>query len=184
MHSDDLVPKTTARPETPKRAKRCACPHWLPEGRNCGLITEGLFLPLEQHITAYCRSCHYPACLHYQLLAGKSSAEPAHETTPLNRRRSIRIPHRHLFRFSEITGSDQNGGFREDDAWTVDLSDHGIRFATRQLLPLGATLRFQVDTGVPGGTRQGIGRVTWSQPLEKSPLFHAGIALVESPAAL
>jgi len=136
---------------------------------------------VEEHIATFCLDSHHTLCVHFERLAGRGQQEEATVPPPVNRRRSIRIPDRRLFRFSEITGSDQIPGIREDDAWTIDLSDHGIRFATRQLLTPQTDVRFVVETGGTSGLLEGIGRVVWAEPLENTALFHAGIAFVEHP---
>jgi len=181
MHSND-PPHTGKRPPGKKRMTGCcACPHWEPENRSCLLVKDGLFLPVEEHVATYCLSSQYTLCRHYELLAGEAERAGRNATPPVNRRRSVRIPNRHFFRFSEITGSDQLPSIREDDAWTIDLSDHGIRFVTRQKLAPETAVRFVVDTGGTAKSLQGIGRVVWSEPLENTALFHAGIAFVEHP---
>ena len=183
MSNNDLYCPDQQPPGKKLHMGVCVCPHWDAVNRSCLLVREGLFLPVAEHVAAYCLSGQYPLCVHYELLAGQHEHAGKNEVPPVNRRRSRRIPSLHLFRFSEITGSDQLPAFREDDAWTIDLSNHGIRFATRQHLALNTAVRFMVETGGTTGPLQGSGRVVWSKPLENSPLFHAGIAFLDHPAA-
>ncbi len=138
-------------------------------------------MPVEQHVTAYCLSTYYPSCRHYQLLAATEETITQEHGTPANRRRSIRIPSHHSFRFSEITGHDQIPGFREKNAWTIDLSDHGIRFTSRQPLPLNTDIRFFLEDDDRASQLEGIGRVVWCEPLENTALFHAGIVFTDQP---
>lgn len=166
----------TAWQETTSHAKHGTCPHWDRRGSNCALVKDGLFLPVEQHVHAYCLSGLHAACSYYQELAGGANSVEGQSVPPVNRRRSIRIPDHHLFRFSEINSSDRISGFREDDAWTVDLSDHGIRFAAHHYLPPGTRLEYHLGTGTDTGRVDGLGRVVWSEPLANTPLFHIGIA--------
>lgn len=160
---------------------RTACPHWCQACRSCQLVKEGLFLPIDQHVASYCLSSHYPSCVHYQLLAGVDGETGRDRCEPSNRRRSIRVPSTHAFRFSEITGHDQLPGLREDDAWTIDLSDHGIRFASRQMLTTDTAIRFLLESDDATTPVEGIGRVIWCEPLENTPLFHAGITFTHPP---
>jgi len=155
---------------------RCSCPHYCSSNRSCQLIQEGLFLPIDQHVASYCLSSHFHSCLHYQLLAGTEGETGQLQSEAANRRRSIRIPSNHTFCFSEITGHDQFPGLRENDAWTVDLSDHGIRFASRQLLLADTDIRFFLKTDDSAPLIEGIGRVVWCEPLENTPLYHAAIS--------
>ena len=160
---------------------RSTCPHWCRSSRSCLLVKEGLFLPIVQHVASYCLSSHYPSCLHYQLLAGADGETGRDRSEPSNRRRSIRVPSTHTFRFSEITGHDQIPGLRENDAWTIDLSDHGIRFASRQMLTADTAIRFFLEADDSTSPVEGTGRVVWCEPLENTPLFHAGITFTNPP---
>lgn len=153
-----------------------SCPHWAPLTGTCLLVKDGLFLPVEQHIITYCQTSHYRNCRHFQQLAGEENHSGLSPIPEDNRRRSIRVPGRHAFRFSEITGSDQLPGIREDDAWTIDLSEHGLRFATRQTLAPQTPIRFLIQFNRILPPAEGSGRVVWSEPIENTQLFHAGIA--------
>ena len=136
---------------------------------------------MEHHVASYCLTPRHPLCSYFQ----GTDVAPSVTTEPeVKRRRSVRIPDRNTFRFSEITAFDQTGGRHQDDAWTIDRSDHGIRFATRHLLRPDTILDFTVESDDTTATLQGRGRVVWSQALDNSPLFHAGIALLDRSAAL
>ena len=160
---------------------RCSCPHYCSSNRSCQLIQEGLFLPIDQHVASYCLSSHFHSCLHYQLLADAEGETGQQQSEAANRRRSIRIPSNHTFRFSEITVQNQIPGLRENDAWTVDLSDHGIRFASRQQLTADTAIRFILKADSNAPEIEGTGRVIWCEPLENTPLYHAAIAFTERP---
>lgn len=164
------------------RLQQRVCPHWSPLSRACLLVRDGLFLPVEQHVVAYCTSSHHPACPQFQQQAHIDVDQAIEDSLPVNRRRSIRIPSHHAFRFSEITGSDQMPGHRDDDAWTIDLSNHGIRFASRQTLAPDTLIHFSLETDGTVSELNGIGRVIWAEPLETAPLFHIGLAFTEQPA--
>lgn len=163
------------------QVKQCSCPHWCACSRSCQLVKDGLFMPIDQHVVAYCLSSNHSMCSYYQLLAGAEDKAGQDQAASANRRRSIRIPSRHSFRFSEITGHDSRPGLREDDAWTIDLSDHGIRFTSRQLLNLDTEIRFLLEADDRAAQVEGIGKVVWCEPLENTALFHAGIVFTDPP---
>jgi hypothetical protein len=173
-HGDTTAAKTSC-------LDKRICQHWFPPSRSCLLVTDGLFIPVYQHVTTYCLTSFYSSCFQYQLLAGDEDEAGQERREPINRRRSIRVPVRHTFRFSEITGHDHIPGVREDDAWTIDLSNHGIRFASRQLLPLNMAIHFFMEADDTAAEFEGNGRVVWCEPLAASPLFHAGIVLTDRP---
>lgn len=152
-----------------------ACPHWSSSIRACLLITDGLFLPIDQYVNTCCLSNYDTSCRHYQLLAGAQNGTRQNPANLLNRRNSIRVPNRHNFRFFEITGPDQYPGSRDNDACTIDLSAQGIRFASRLLLTPDTAIRFSLETDDTAEKVEGTGKVVWCEPLKNTPLYHAGI---------
>jgi hypothetical protein len=156
-----------------------SCPHWSATSKTCMLVTDGLFLPVQEHILTYCTSTFYPSCRHYQLLATPQTHAAPTDHLPVNRRRSVRIPRHHVFRFSEISPKDRIPTRRTQETWTIDLSQQGIRFASYRFLPPNTLIRFALEGEDTLCPPTGEGRVVWSEPLENTPLFHAGIALVD-----
>jgi len=73
---------------------------------------------------------------------------------------------------------------RSDDAWTIDLSEHGIRLATRQLLPRDSTLSFILIAGEIMTNIEGTGRVIWAEHFRNTTLFHAGVDFTNTLASL
>lgn len=170
-----LIPSETKPP--------CVCPHWDSVHRACLLDKEGIFLPTEQHVASYCLSCYYAICSHYERFACTDSTGASQQQMPTNRRRSLRTLQHHIFRFSEVTGNDQIPGVPEGDGWTIDRSEHGIRFVGLYLLTPETTIRFSLEAENTGDATEGTGRVIWSEPLEKSSLFHSGIAFCDRPGS-
>lgn len=159
---------------SPRSSTRC-CPHWAPGSRSCLLVTDGLFLPVEEHIIAYCGSKFYPTCPHFQRLAAPKN-DPHHtDALTVNRRRSARIPQYHVIQFVEISSDDQSPENRTEESWTIDLSQHGIRFVSYRLLEPETLIGFSLESRHNTPPTKGHGRVVWSEPLENSQLFHTGI---------
>lgn len=181
MHKQTVAQDQASLTGEPEHLRPCLCPHWSACSRSCLLVKDGLFLPVEQHVAAYCTTSHYPSCRQYQLFAGSDAQMGEYASQSINRRRSVRIPSHNNFRFSEITGSDQLPGQRDDDAWTIDLSNNGIRFATRRPLAPDTLIQFSMDADGAVAQLEGSGRVVWSEAIENTPMFHAGIAFTESP---
>lgn len=156
--------------------KQCSCPHLCTSSMSCLLVKNGLFIPIEQQVATYCLSRNHPSCFQYHLLIGADDNLEREQTEPINRRQSIRVPCRHSFHFSEITGHDHIPGLHEVNSWTYDLSDHGICFASRQLLNLDTDIRFLLEAD---DRIEGTGRVVWCAPLDNTALFQAGIVFTE-----
>ena len=149
------------------------CPHWNASGRLCLLGTDGLYLPVHEHIVAFCESSGHQRCARFRAHADRV-------TRAVNRRRSVRLPERHLFRFSEISPTGPASAATADEAWTLDLSDHGLRVATTCQLRPETAIHFEVTgNGNPG--RAGTGRVVWCQPLANTAFFEIGVALADQP---
>ena len=147
------------------------CPHWSVSGRHCLLARDGLFLPVARHIRDFCESEGHVRCARFRAYTRKSARAT-------NRRRSARLAERHLFHFSEIYQTDLPTAHPGDEAWTLDLSDHGLRFATTCQLQPDMAIHFQLEgNGSPG--REGTGRVVWCQPLADTAFFEAGVVLLD-----
>lgn len=176
---DDIPPQQITLSQPPKRRLPLeACPHWDNLNRSCLLVKDGLFLPIEQHVIFYCQSKNYPSCHHFQLLGGLGKVTGHNGTPPHNRRRSIRIPSRHLFRFSEIY-DDGRQLPAEDEAWTIDLSEHGIRCTTQRPLSPTTTILFFLEVSDTATKIEGTGRVIWSEPLANPQGWQTGVAFTE-----
>ncbi|WP_205243907.1 PilZ domain-containing protein [Desulfobulbus alkaliphilus] len=157
----------------------CACPHWDPQKRACLLVREGLYLPVEQHVTTFCLTSCFATCHHYLRLLETGADTNGRHSSGLKRRRYIRIPSRHVFRFSEISPNDEVPGRSQNDAWTVDLGAGGLRFVCRMPLALQTTIRFCLEGDAAIASLTGTGRVAWCEPLENTALFHTGLAFIE-----
>jgi len=183
MCAYELRKKIQQKGKKTRFASEAICPYLEPDTRFCQLVEEGIFLPVNVHVNTYCLTNQYALCNQYELLATRDHWSEPNGRPVSNRRRSARVPSQYLFRFSEITGSDQFPSIREDDAWTVDLSAHGLSFTTRQLLPLETALQFEIIKNSGKKSMAGTGRVVWSKPIESSPLFHSAIAFTKHHAA-
>lgn len=174
---NDITPPLTQQGDasTPSRNTIRCCPHWSAGTKTCLLVTDGLFLPVEEHIIAYCGAKFYPSCPHFQRLAAPKT-DPHHaDALAVNRRRSARIPQYHVIHFAEVSNTDHSPENRTEESWTIDLSQHGIRFVSYRLLEPETLINFSLESRHNAPPTKGHGRVVWSEPLENSQLFHTGI---------
>ena len=173
MDKKNSSPPESAAPPADQDSTRF-CPHWNTAGRLCLLSRDGLFLPVREHIADFCESAGHQRCPRFRAHADRVARA-------VNRRRSVRLPQRHLFRFSEISPTGPAAAATADEAWTLDLSDHGLRVATTCRLQPETAINYEVTgNGSPG--RAGTGRVVWCQPLADTAFFEIGVALVDHPA--
>ena len=159
--------------------KNSTCPYWSSFDRSCMLVKNGLFLPLYQHVTSYCLNVRHPLCSHYQSLACAGENHDKDWEHRLERRQFIRTPCRQAFRFSEITADKMMPSLEHENTWTIDISEGGLGFVSRQLLPRETIIRFSLegDDSIP--PRKGKGRIAWTKPFEIRPLFYIGMAFTK-----
>lgn len=169
----------TATPEKLSQV-RCFCPYWSPFTCSCLLVKDALFIPLKSHVTLYCFSSRFSFCPYYlQLAEGENQAKKT-QKKPTNHRRSVRIPGYHSFRYSQLIDKQLNKQLnktKESNTWTLDVSDHGLRFASEQSLAQDTAIRFFVEDDLSVTKIEGVGRVVWSAPLKNTSLFQVGVAI-------
>lgn len=155
-----------------------SCPLWSRNTQSCLVVKDGLFLPAADHIVAYCETPYFASCSYYQQNILDLQHHEASDTQWENRRQYERHPFRHAFRFSENMENGEMGEVHDDNALTIDLSEGGIRFETRENIPVDTQIAFFLDD--EHGPMYGIGRVVWSSAIENSPLFHSGFVFTDS----
>ncbi|WP_456386475.1 PilZ domain-containing protein [Desulfolithobacter sp.] len=154
-----------------------ACPHWSPGSMSCLLSRGGLYLPVSDHIAAYCRTENYLACP--QFVSGGlvvESAASGSVDTGAERRMYARIPGRFLLRLGLRSDSDFMNEVIDDTACTVDISLGGLRVESYRELPVDSLVTFSLNGDFSGEPVKGVGRVAWCRSLEQAPLYHAGLA--------
>jgi hypothetical protein len=174
MYTRHFRDRPTISSQTTQSAQSL-CPHWFPTNGTCQSAGNGIFLPEYQHVANYCLTGNFSSCRHFQDVR-LVTATNGEQVQNKNRRRSDRIPRYRSFRFSEIDGSDSRPGLRQEDAWTVDLSEWGIRFTCRQPLDLKTTLHYQLEGDNTIPDLSGTGQVVWCRPLAGTSLFQTGMA--------
>lgn len=161
------------------RAHQGGCPSWDACRNVCLQVKDGLFLPVAQHVTAYCQSSRHPSCPHFRLQTTTHDGGPRLHASRPERRRSDRIATHRLFRFSETSTSSKSVATEQDDAWAIDLSDTGARFASARHFLSGTAIHFLLAADDTTACTEGIGQVIWSKPLGNTSLFQTGIAFTE-----
>lgn len=154
----------------------CCCPYWAPLTCSCLLVKDDLFIPLKSHIAVYCFSSRFSLCPYYLQLADAANQTKEKQKNPSNHRRSTRIPGYRSFRFTKLIDK-QLFKTKEDTTWTFDVSDHGVRFASEQILTHDTVIHFFVEDDTSATTVEGIGRVVWCAPLHNTSLFQVGAAI-------
>lgn len=184
MHSDIFSQQSNRQGPDTCKVPKGECPSWDVCRNVCLQVKNGLFLPVAQHITAYCQSSRHPSCPHYRLHTTKRDSSTELPITQIDRRRSVRISARHLFHISEIITNGQVVEPQQDKAWTIDLSETGVRFACKRIFPADTTIYFSLQLDDITNNTEEIGHVIWSEPLANTSLFQTGIAYAEQRSRL
>lgn len=152
------------------------CPHFLKEMQSCGLLSDGIYLPLRSHVVTYCLTKRHKKCPTYQQCcladeeperlprSGKRRTEKSGNTD--GRRRHPRIVERRdvLLRSCGPAG-EENGLFVEETV-TVDFSQGGMRVVLESAIPPGTSLLFIFGSDFLIPRLQGIAQLCWQQKTE------------------
>lgn len=155
------------------------CPYWSIGDRSCLYGKGGLYLPVAEHIQTYCQTPNYSSCnlLDGQLFVDGQSGPRAEFQ---NRRSYERVPGRFTFRVSNYLQEADLVCLVDDKACTVDISQGGIRFETFREVPVDSLVSFSLTAKEFEEPLQGVGKIKWCKSLEKSSVYHAGIAFADA----
>ena len=158
---------------------RSGCPHFLKEMQSCGLLSEGIYLPLRAHVVSYCLTPMYRNCPTYlkycpdeipgekknRLFNRPDSGVKEEEIDSDGRRRYSRITEkRHvLLRSCDPLGTTVGDFFER--AMTVDFSQGGMRVIINREIPPETPLLFDFDNDFMVPRLQGVAQLAWYRPL-------------------
>lgn len=156
------------------------CHYWSISTRSCLYGKGGIYLPVSEHIQTYCQTSNYLSC---PLLEGQSFASssglPKEEFK--DRRCYERVPGRFAFRLSDrIKGEEDLVSLLDDQSCTVDISPGGVRFESFREIPVDSLVSFSLVADSIDDPLEGVGLVKWCISLENAPVFHVGIAFVDT----
>ncbi len=158
--------------------QRTFCPFWSPYSQKCSLCSEGLFIPLEDHIEAYCRTDEYPMCLQYNL-SSQSYPNSANANTTIgsdNRRRYQRVEGLHRITLVRLSATGKVASHFAIPATTLDLSLGGFRLKSDEPLINDTVVQFSFDDLAPDFPLNGTATIRWCHRLVDSPEYQAGLA--------
>lgn len=157
---------------------REGCPFWSTRTTQCQLGHEGLFIPLNDHIEAYCTTLHYPQCRQFSRHAAGRRQPP--ENSGGNRRKFPRLAVSQRVTLVRLlpAGSVAKLAAGQDLAlcWTLDLGKGGMRLATDLPLAKAEVIRFTFTESFPPSVQSGQGQIAWCTRPYGQPVYQAGIA--------
>ena len=149
------------------------CPFWSTESKKCRVCKDGLFIPLEEHITAYCTSKDHHHCLQYSLHAPKDIKSA---NNIANRRQSLRLQLSNQIQLVKLIQSGEIIQQLSEQAETLDISTIGMRLQTSVPLLNDTVIQFAFNGNFPAALRSGAGVVEWCNKQIDAPGYQAGIS--------
>ena len=156
------------------------CPFWSMSTKKCRVCKDGLFIPLEEHIVAYCTSPDHHHCLQYSLHAPKNNQSAAFDERSVNRRQSLRIKLNNRIQLVKMIRSGEIVEHLSQKAETLDISKIGMRLHTDFPLTSDSVIQFAFNEKFPAELRSGAGLVEWCNKQIDEPGYHAGISFQSS----
>ena len=158
---------------TSERNNNTSCPFWSTNSKKCRVCNDGLFIPLEEHIAAYCTSKHHHHCLQYSLHIPKS--EQSRNDT-INRRQSLRVKLTDKIQILKLIKAGEVMQQLKENAETLDVSSIGMRLHTCVPLVSDSVIQFSFNGTFSDPLKTGAGLVEWCNKQLDAPGYHAGIS--------
>ena len=166
----------TAEDYKPAHKSPRKCPFWSATAVKCTICENGLFIPLDRHAEAFCKTCQFPACMQYTLYSENHIflAENVRKSE-INRRKFIRVPSSQRVL---VTTRAANDGVTEPpyEIKTIDLSTSGMRVALKKPLLPDALVQFSFDDSFPLKIEHMTGLVEWCNKQVDEPGYQAGLS--------
>jgi hypothetical protein len=153
------------------------CPFWSALSMKCQICKGGLFIPLDDHVEAYCKTPYYSRCLQYGLYPGNHlEISDRVKQSNKNRRKFARIEACYQITLVRLVHSDTIISHFSTFAKTLDLSSGGIRLTTNKPLSNDSLLYFSLSDSFPKNLQEGVGQVAWCNKEIDTPSYQAGIS--------
>lgn len=150
--------------ELQKRIQQ-TCPYWHAPKCDCKVDTEGIFIPLDNHIEIYCESSEYTLCPHY------TEHDVEKPVAGTNKRKRVRIDSTHPITIIHLNDSGNVASRETSKATTIDLSMSGMRLITDEPMLKNSLIQFSLDE-----MYKGIAISKWCSPSRDKEGYHVGLA--------
>jgi len=156
------------------------CPFWSSLAQKCRISSDGLFIPLDDHIDIYCTTADYPLCLQYTMNSG--IPDISDDVVAGNNRRNFpRIDAQYRVTLVKITETGRLAKHFSLDATTINVSKGGMRLATSEQLIDDTRIAFSFIDNMPKELQSGIAKIKWSKKSDTVGTYHAGLAFEDLP---
>ena len=162
------------------------CPFWSMASKKCSIGRNGLFIPLDDHVEAFCKTTHFVACNQYTLYSENQICllENVRKSVE-NRRKYMRIERSHdvtlvkNFKPRQLESQFSYEAQFSYKARTIDVSSGGMRMAINNPLLHDTTVHCSFDNSFPPGLHEVTVRVEWCNKQIDEPGYQAGLSFKE-----
>ena len=150
------------------------CPYWLAKSRKCLISRQGLFIPLESHISNYCTTLRHTHCRLYvdELFVQQASTK----VSKLNRRKYNRFPSGRQLTLQQVTGARSRRKASYKTVYTTNESAGGLQVRTQSPLFDGALVSFSYKSLADSSHKEKLARVMWCRYQKDSLVYLAGLS--------
>jgi hypothetical protein len=164
-----------------QNTSRTICPFWAMNSKKCRVCRDGLFIPLDDHIEAFCVSEDYHHCLQYSLHAPNDrQADHLLNKHTGNRRQSNRIKLSNKIQLLKLIKSGEVIQDLAECAESLDFSHIGMRLLTTVPLIDDSVIQFSFSESFPAAMKTGAGLVQWCNKQIDGPGYQVGISFQSS----
>lgn len=143
----------------------------------CTLGKSGIFIPLDDHVEAFCITPQFSACAHYSLFSENQIKNV--RKSEENRRKFMRIETTHKITLLKILEPDKPESPFLASANTLDLSKGGMRVATEKALLHDMLIQFSFGESFPQILHDVTGQVEWCNKQIDEPGYQVGVSFKE-----
>lgn len=164
---------TQDREPNPHKKKEPTCPYW--QKSKCGskIGTDGLYIPLDEHIQMYCESPNYSLCSQYLEC---DDAEQNKTGPKLNKRKRARVSSKQPITIVYLNDSGNVVSKEIHKAMTIDLSMGGMRLITDEPIMKNSLIQFSLNDADSSKSEEGIAISRWCNQLQDQDRYHVGFA--------
>ena len=159
------------------------CPFWSATSVKCTICENGLFIPLDNHAEAFCKSSRFHACMQYTFYSENHIyLQEKVRKSEVNRRKFIRVQSSHRITLVKIFEADSIVPPPPYEIATIDVSKSGMRVALDQPLMHDALVQFSFDESFLLKIHEVTGQLEWCNKQVDEPGYQAGFSFQEKRA--
>ncbi len=157
------------------------CPFWSPISKKCTLCKGGIFIPMDNHVEAFCITPHFSTCPQYTAHSeNRAFLQEKVRKSEENRRKFIRIATKHKITLVKIFEPQKDEVPIFTSANTLDLSKGGMRMATEKALLHDMLIQFSFDDSFPHILHDVTGQVEWCNKQIDEPGYQVGVSFKDN----